>query len=198
MKLFLVRHGQTAWTVAKRYQGTTDIPLNQEGIRQAQAIARILRRERPTRLYTSTLQRTRQTGHWIAKACGMKSIKDSRLNELDFGKWEGSYYDGLLQTGGEPFKEWREGKLAKPPGGESLASLARRVGQFLKELLRHHSEETVVVVSHGGPIKMFLLEMLKIPFCSLWSFRIEPASICLIEGNKYLLQIVWTNRTDHL
>ena len=198
MKLFLIRHGETPWTVAKRYQGSTDVSLSSEGIQQARAIARALRPVRPTHLYTSELRRARGTAQRVGRELGLRPVTDSRLNEIDFGKWEGVYYDRLSKEGGLPFRKWREGRLKKPPGGESITSLARRVGQFFKEVLKNHPEETVAIVSHGGPIKMFLFNALKAKSCSIWSFRIDPASITLIEGNARLLQIVWTNRLDHL
>lgn len=198
MKLFLIRHGETPWTVAKRYQGTTDVPLSSKGIRQAKAIARALRTVRPTCLYTSTLGRARETAQSVGRELGLRPVADQRLNEINFGKWEGAYYHRLPQKAGAQFRQWREGKLKKPPGGESISSLARRVGQFLKEILNNHPEEAVAVVSHGGPIKMFLFKALKADCSSIWSFRIDPGSISLIEGIPNLLQIVWVNHTDHL
>lgn len=184
--------------MARRYQGITDIPLDSQGIQQARAIARALRTECPTQLYTSTLRRSRETARTLARELGLKPVADARLNEIHFGKWEGAYYPRLFHEAGDEFQRWREGKLRKPPGGESIGSLARRVGQFLREVIDNYPEETVAVVSHGGPIKMFLFKALKVESCSIWSFRIDPASISLIEGNQNLLQVVWTNRTEHL
>lgn len=202
MKLFLIRHGETAWTVLKRYQGTTDIPLSPRGIRQAQSIARALAPLRPAHLYTSTLRRARDTARALARKLGLKPAADPRLNEIDFGEWEGRDYRRLQEEAGIPFRRWREGRLKKPPGGESIGSLSRRVGQFFKEILKLHPEETVAVVSHGGPIKTFLFHSLlgarRLSLPSIWSLRIDPASISFIEGDSSLLQIVWTNRTEHL
>lgn len=204
MRIFLIRHGETLWTATRRYQGTTNVPLTRGGIRQAKAIARALESERPTRLYTSTLRRARDTAARMARSLGLKPLIDSRLNEIDFGEWEGADYRILAQRSKKEFRAWREGRLKKPPGGESIASLSRRIGEFLKEILDRYPEETLAIVSHGGPIKMFLFKALNgfvrrtAPFPSVWSLRIDPGSISLIEGNQSLLQIVWTNRLDHL
>ena len=157
-----------------------------------------LRSYRPTRLYTSTLQRSRQTAKEVAARFRLRAVADSRLNEIDFGKWEGAFYPRLAKEGGTEFRKWREGKIRKPPGGESIDSLSRRVGSFLGEILKRHPNETVAVISHAGPIKMFFFKILKSEHGSIWSFRIDPASISLIEGNSSLLQIIWINRTDHL
>lgn len=203
MKIFLIRHGDTPWTVMKRYQGTTDLPLNAEGMRQAKAIARALRSEGITRLFTSTLQRAQATAQMISQKIGVPPTVDSRLNEIHFGEWEGVYYERLANQQGAPYRRWREGKLLKAPGGESVASLSRRIGEFIRELLRRHSEETVAVVSHGGAIKMLLFKAILgtrrvAPLPSIWAFRIDPASISFMKGDRHLLQIIWINRTDHL
>ena len=198
MKLLLIRHGQTEWTAAKRFQGKSDIPLNQGGFREAGEIAEALEKYRPTRLYTSALQRAKETAAQIAEKLKLRPATDPRLNEIDFGRWEGSSYNDLSRAASLEFQKWCEGKLSKPPGGESIASLSRRVGKFLKETLANHSEETVALVSHGGTIKMFFHKVLKSERSSIWSFRIDPGSISLIEGDSSLLQIAWTNSTGHL
>lgn len=176
----------------------TDTPLNLRGIRQAKAVAKALRPESVDLIYTSALQRARHTAELIRGELGIKSVVvDPRLNELDFGKWEGAHYRQLARKATPAFRRWREGKLKKPPGGESVTSLARRVSHFFKEIMHLHQKEKVAIVSHGGPIKMFLFKVLQAS-SSIWSFRIDPGSISLIEGNPQLFQIVWSNRTDHL
>ncbi len=184
--------------MVKRYQGKTDIALTPTGIRQAKAVARALMSYHPNRLYTSTLRRAKETGREIERRLKLRAIHDARLNELDFGDWEGENYRHLAEEAGSEFKKWREGRLTQPPGGESVAALSRRVSQFFKEILRRHTDETIAVVSHGGPIKVFLFSVLKTKRASVWSFRIDPGSITLIEGDTRLLQIICTNRLDHL
>lgn len=198
MRFFLVRHGETPWTATRRYQGKTDVPLNAEGRRQARAIAKRLRTEKIDRLYTSTLKRASLTAREIARQTGLSPVPDRRLVEIDFGKWEGVSFKELAEEGRPEFLRWQRGTLRKIPGGESLTSLERRVNDFFHSLLENHGEETVAVISHGGPIKMFLFQALKMPPRSIWSFRIEPASISLLEGNRDLLQIVSVNDTSHL
>lgn len=196
MKLFLVRHGETPWTLQGRYQGATDVPLNARGLRQARALARALRPESPDRIFTSTLCRARETARWIARAAKLRPVADPRLNEIHFGEWEGKFFDRLAESESILFQRWREGRLRRPPGGESVDSLARRVEGFFKEVTKRHSDETVIVVSHGGPLRMLLLKALKAERPSLWAFRIDPASVSLIEGSGRLFQVVWTNRTE--
>lgn len=194
----MIRHGETPWTRAQRYQGRSDIPLSAQGRKQARSIARLLKREKPTRLYTSGLRRAQETAQIIASPLKLKPEIDPRLNELDFGLWEGAHYLELSRKSGVLFRRWREGKLRRPPGGESVDSLALRVRKFFEEITKRHPQETVAVVTHGGPIKMFLFQVLGARRASIGSFRIDPASVSLLQGNKELFQITWTNQTHHL
>ncbi len=184
--------------MTKRYQGRTDIPLNSQGIRNAKKVAKALQSNPPDQLFASTLSRARQTAKEIAARFKMGVTADPRLNELDFGKWEGASYVEMSKRKQSVLFKWQEGKLARLPGGESVDSLTQRTRSFLKEILKKYTNKTVAVVSHAGPIKMFLFEVLKTKRPPIWAFRIEPASLSFIEGDSNFLQIVWTNRTDHL
>ena len=88
MKLFLIRHGETPWTRAQRYQGRSDIRLSAQGRKQARSIVRLLKREKPTQLYTSGLRRAQETAQIIAPSLKLSPRIDPRLNELDFGSRE--------------------------------------------------------------------------------------------------------------
>lgn len=204
MKLFLVRHGETPWTREGCYQGRTDTELTPLGHRQAETVARFFQKEKISFLYASPLKRVWHTAQAVARHTRLKIIPDKRLMELDFGKWEGISFKKLLNEKDSSYKKWLAGKISRPPGGESIAALARRVGSFFKEVRKRHARETGVVVSHGGPIRMLLLQALQkgkvipAPFLSIWSFRIEPASISLFEGTEDFFQINFTNQRAHL
>ena len=73
MRLFLIRHGETPWTIAGRYQGLTDMPLSRKGIQQAKALARALKDDRPAFLYTSALRRARDTARFIGAKIGVRA-----------------------------------------------------------------------------------------------------------------------------
>lgn len=198
MRLFLIRHGETPWSAAKRYQGRSDVPLNAAGKKQARLLAETLKPEKPARLYTSNLRRALETARIIASRLKLDPIADPRLNEIDFGIWEGACYEQLSRECRGAYRRWRAGTLRRPPGGESIEDLSRRVGHFFREVLKQHAEDTVAVVAHGGPIKMFLLKVLGAERASIWSLRIDLASISLIQGNENLFQVTWMNQTHHL
>lgn len=201
MKLFLVRHGETKWVREGRYQGSTDVPLNSRGAKQAQALARLLKKEAPLAVYSSRLGRARETARYIAKACGKKVLIDRRLNEVSFGDWEGRFHREVGVQFPEAARRWYRGQWSsRPPGGESLRSLGRRVGTFLSDLSKQFGtkEGSYVVVTHGGPIRMFLIWALKIDPEIFWSVRVDPASVTVIQILPKRNEIALVNSQAHL
>ncbi len=200
MKLILVRHGETEWVRQGRYQGSSDIPLNRRGILQARAVAKVLKEEKPTVIYSSQLLRTHQTAHEIAKTCRKEITVDKRLNELCFGDWEGHQHVRIHQKFPKASIAWYEAKWNScPPGGESLKSLDRRISSFLTDLSQHYStDSTHILVSHGGPIRMFLVRILKIAPTVFWTIRIDPASISTIHLTVNRKELVLLNSQAHL
>lgn len=200
MKLILVRHGETEWVKQGRYQGSSDIPLNQYGILQARAVARVLKTEKPKIIYSSALCRSYQTAHEIAQTCRKSITVDKRLNELCFGEWEGYKHAKIYQKFPKAAEAWYTASWNScPPGGESLKSLNGRIHSFLKDLSKHYSNKsTHVLVSHGGPIRMFLIRILKIAPTVFWTLRIDPASISMIHLTIHWRELLLLNSQAHL
>ena len=197
-RLILIRHGETLWTRERRYQGHSDTLLSSHGKKQVLQLAQVLRTAGIGILYTSSLQRALQTAAVISKMTRIKPRVDSRLGELFFGRWEGKSAAELSAEKDPIFRQWCRGRIVTPPGGESLRSLRARTSGFLKSCLRRHPGKTVAVVSHGGPIKTLLFEALKLPARSLWSIRIDPASLTVLDFYPHLTQLVCLNQTSHL
>ena len=197
-RLILIRHGETRWTREKRYQGSTDIFLTPKGKRQARAAAKRLLARGVDILYTSSLTRARETGAAIARVIRKKPQAAPRLNEINFGTWEGKTAAELLKTKDKAFRRWERGEWVTPPGGESKAAFRNRIAGFLREVLKRHQGKTMALVSHGGPIKMMIYHLLKLSSLSLWAFRVDPASISVVEVAPRFAQLVSLNDTSHL
>lgn len=140
--LWLVRHGETDWNVAGRFQGWTDVPLNDNGRAQARQLGKVLAPNDFAGVWSSDLARAIETARI---AVGEPAV-DRRLRELDFGDLEGAVWhelDDEIRAGLEEFDSFRS------PGGESTAAFVDRVFGFLDELVpgRH------VVFAHGGVIR---------------------------------------------
>ncbi|HXV28665.1 MAG TPA: histidine phosphatase family protein [bacterium] len=192
-QLFLIRHGETAWNRKKRYQGQTDISLTQDGRDQARDMARALKSVKIDMIYSSSLKRARQTALILSKEVGVRPVWDARLRELHFGAWEGRTAEQLRSRKDPVFLKWQRGNFVTPTGGESMASLRKRIRSFLKSILSKANGKQVVVVSHAGPMKVLIFESLKLPLRSLWSMQIDPASISMLSFHKHFVQMNYLN-----
>lgn len=146
IELWLIRHGETDWNSALRFQGWTDVELNDRGRSQAAVLAGLLDGVDFDSVWSSDLTRAVETATIVA---GQEPIRDARLRELDFGRMEGSRWDQLDAATQAALREF-DGFAA--PDGESMADLEARVVEFLSGLPagRH------LLVSHGGVIRLLL------------------------------------------
>jgi len=158
--LWLVRHGQTDWNAERRYQGQLDVPLNAAGKAQARALSTQLSRQRFAALYSSDLRRACQTARRIGDALALPVHCDVRLRELHHGCWQGQLYDDIHACYGD---DWRHDPHFKPPEGETLAELARRVSSLADELAGRHPGQQVLLVSHGVTLAALICLARRIP-----------------------------------
>ena len=147
MKLLLLRHGESEWNAAGRWQGWGDPPLSQRGRDQAAAAARAL----PAfdAVYSSDLRRARETAEIIA---GGRIETDVDLREIDVGEWTGLTDAEIEQRGPGQLQAWRSLELQQPPGGEHRDQLRTRVLRAVDRIASKHPSGTVLVVTHGGAI----------------------------------------------
>jgi broad specificity phosphatase PhoE len=151
-ELWLVRHGQTDWNLAGRWQGqATDAPgLNKTGRKQARAAFCHLPNIPFAAVYTSDLLRARQTARFLAAPLKIPIILEPRLREINLGLWEGrmftdiqaGYAVQLEQRARDPFH-------TAAPNGESPQDVARRVLAAVDEISQQHPDQAVILVSHG-------------------------------------------------
>jgi alpha-ribazole phosphatase len=196
--LFLIRHGETEWTAEKRYQGRTDIPLSLIGKKQARDVAKRLKALSIDAIYSSPLKRASESAQIVSSINNKKVTHLSGLRELSFGKWEGKTAAELIQMKDAKFLKWSRANWVTPPGGESLAAFRKRIKAAMSEIIRKNKGKRVAIVSHGGAIKMMIFEALKLPLRSLWSFRIDPASISLLTIAPDFAQLTFLNDRTHL
>jgi broad specificity phosphatase PhoE len=178
----LLRHGQTALSVERRFAGRGDVPLTETGRRQAAAAGSALAARGGVELIvTSPLGRARRTAEAVAERTGAGLLVDDGLAETDFGEWEGlSFAEAGAQWPGE-LAAWLADAEFPPPGGESFAAVAVRVDAALDRLLAAHRGKTVVVVSHVTPIKTIVCRALLAPPAALFRMHLDVASISQAE-----------------
>ncbi len=149
--LLFVRHGSTHWTSPPpRYQGRIDVPLSARGRSEAKDLAQRLHAVKLDAIYSSPLSRARDTAVALAARRGSISIHiDKRIVELSYGEWEGKRHADVEADHAEALRAWAD-DAASPPGGESRASLLRRVSGFLDDVV---GQSTVAVVTHKEVIR---------------------------------------------
>jgi len=158
-RILLARHGQTAWNAAGRLQGHTDIPLDDTGRGQARALAATLAEAAIRAVWTSDLGRARETGAIIAGALGLPTPReDPELRERHMGVFEGKTRDEIVAQHPEAWERWRA-RTGAPPGGEHPADAVIRIGRAL-ERIAVRAEGPALVVSHGGVMRLWLMELL--------------------------------------
>jgi broad specificity phosphatase PhoE len=152
-KLLLVRHGETDWNRDGRWQGGSDTRLNDLGRQQARALAEQLDGEIDV-LYSSDLARARETAEIVAAELGLEVRLDPRLRERGFGSWEGLTTIEIEERFVDAHRRWLAGEGAGADDAEAFEDFSARVEDFLSDVLRLHPGEEVLVISHGGSIRV--------------------------------------------
>ena len=152
----LVRHGETTANLEGRWAGSTDAPLTDRGIAQAESLAS--RYDGAAAVYSSPLARARLTAARLADAHGLEVAVRPDLAELHFGRWENLTSDEVIARYPD---EWNRvyvdgHDLARGGDGETAAGAAARLAGALEELARRHPGERVAVVAHGGLIRSYV------------------------------------------
>lgn len=160
--VLLIRHGQTDWNAAGRWQGHTDIPLNEAGRRQARRLAERLSHWPISAVYSSDLERAAGTARILAGTLGLQPVYDEVWRERLGGAFEGLTPSQIERAQPEAWRNLLQG-VTDPPGGESPEQLHERVSSAFDELLRRHVGETVSVVSHGGALRTVIGYVLNLP-----------------------------------
>jgi probable phosphoglycerate mutase len=153
-RVVVLRHGRTGHNLRHVWQGQLDVPLDDVGVRQAAAVARVLARLSPVTVVASDLVRASATADVVAAAAGVPVTLDPRLQELDVGRWQGLTRAEIVATGdGDLLAAWRGGEDVAVGGAERPSELGRRGAQALREHAEKTDGGTLVVVAHGALLR---------------------------------------------
>lgn len=195
MNLYFVRHGETKHNENKSYYGRLDVELTEKGISQAKRVGGLLDNVNFSKIYVSEKTRAEQTAKIILKNKQCNLIKDSRINETNFGLFEGKSYDQLKELYPEEWKLWCEDwKSFAPPEGESYTLLYDRVKSFMDDLLKL-DEENILIVTHGGVIRSIYCYVLNGNLDFFWSFGCKNCDITMI---KYEYKNLYIDSITHI
>lgn len=174
--LFLVRHAETEWNRAGRYQGQSDPPLSAYGEMQAKHLASSMASIHVSAVLTSPLQRARKTAVALAERTGLAAVSDDRLMELAYGQWEGLTQAEVKSRWPELLRLWKRAPdQIRFPGGETLHDLRCRVQSFLSEVARQPGP--VLAVTHEAVIRIAILEVRGEPLSEYRRVHVANASV---------------------
>lgn len=197
-RLLLIRHGTTRLHKNDRFWGWTDVPLSATGIKQAGKLRTRLAGEKITAVYTSTLSRASATAEIIATGHKAELVACDELCECNFGFIEGLTYKEIEHRYPELAEELASRKTVSFPGGETLDQLNDRVITFMKELENLKAKDMAVIVSHGGPLRLLICNLLGMDIQHWQQFRIDRASLSIVETYPQTAILLSLNDVTHL
>ncbi|MFN2593302.1 MAG: histidine phosphatase family protein [Actinomycetota bacterium] len=156
--IYLVRHGATEWNRTKRAQGQADVPLNDDGKLQALRAGEDFSSIQLDAVYSSDLERARDTAWAIANPHSLEVKEDPRFREIEQGHWTGLPTEEIRERWPDLWGPARH--YSTRPGGESPAEVRARALEGIADVVRAHPGGTVLIVSHGGTIRWLGAEAL--------------------------------------
>jgi alpha-ribazole phosphatase len=163
LSLYLVRHGQTDYSLRNQFCGSIDPPLNATGMRMADALAARYGAVEWAGIYASPRLRTRQTAAPTAKLAGLEVGIEDGLREIAYGEWEGRSEAEVETSDGERFRAWaaHPGRVG-PPGGETAVQIAERALAAVDAIRARHADGKVLIVSHKATLRILVCALMGI------------------------------------
>ncbi len=182
LKLFLVRHGESAWNVKHIYTGRQDVPLSDLGAQQAERVATAFADIHFDAIYASPLKRAYDTALPTARAKDVEIQADARLVEISHGDWEGNPAHVIRAEFADDYFLWRtQPHRVQMPNGESLQDVSARVQSFLQDVLARHADGNILIATHDAVLRVIVLQTLLMGLEYFWRWRFDNASLSVIE-----------------
>jgi len=198
-RLLLVRHGESEYNSAHRFAGHIDIGLTDTGRQQAQRLRHRLVGERIDAVYCSDLQRARLTAEAALEGRNLAVTVCPELREIDYGDVDGLPFAEIKRLHPDLAAKISGSDLDMAfPGGETFLEFVSRVDSFMEKLAGHASGDSVLVVAHGGPLRSLLCSLLSIGQASWWRFRIDNASLTIVDTYPQGAILSQLNETRYL
>ncbi len=199
LEIYFIRHGESAGNRENRFRGRHDFPLNQNGLRQAEALSEVLRELHFQAIYSSPLSRAYQTAEILAR--GKQPVRvEEGFNNISLGPWENVPKDEVRKKYPDLWKLWTtEPEKLSFPGMETLQQVQQRSFAALQKIIRNHGEGRIAIVTHRAVIKPLFAAMLNIPQPYFWKIHMDTAAYSIVEfraerGFTFTL----INETHHL
>jgi broad specificity phosphatase PhoE len=161
VNLFLIRHGQTAFSRENRFCGTSDPELTDAGRAMAEAFAEAYAARTWEAIYTSPLSRARQTAGALVRLTGVPAVIEDGLAEIAYGEWEGLGVEEVKARWPEAYEYWAEDVASRgAPGGETAFHVAARAMRAVEAIRTRHETGNVLLVSHKATLRIITCALL--------------------------------------
>lgn len=198
-RVFLVRHGESKWNTLKKVQGQKNIPLTENGIDQAHLIGNRLINENIDIIYSSHLDRAKDTANIIGQKTNVNVNTMEALQEINFGIWEGMSQVDVDKNYNKDFVLWRkQPENLKIEKGETLEDLQARAMKGVNSIINNDLWENIVIVSHSATLKAIILGLLNMDLCHFKNLTLNNVSLTIIEFRDYNRVIKVLNDVSHL
>ena len=177
-KLILIRHGETDYSLEKRYCGFTDPKLNNNGMLQAEKLYPRLQKEKIDSIYSSNSMRALNFARIAFKDLDIENMPE--LKEMNFGIFEGLRHDDIMKSYHKIYTSWIDNPFSIAiPEGESLNDFKKRIEDVLKKIIFLSEDKKVAIVTHAGPIRIIIANILNSK--DIWEVNPGLASISIVE-----------------
>lgn len=197
--IYLIRHGETYWNNELRFQGHTDIALNEIGLKQAELLGKYLSKMDIKAVYSSDLIRAKATAEAVACCHGTEVKTDSRLREIFFGDWEGLTYLEIKEKWSTEIETFfNTPNKISTPNGESFGDVLYRSKRAFEDILGQHKDENIAIVAHGGTIRTLLCDIIGLDLNNMWRLKQDNTAVNLINCRGDYKVLEYLNATYHL
>jgi broad specificity phosphatase PhoE len=199
VNIILVRHGETDWNTEQVFRGRIDVPLNQVGLSQAEAVGHFLKGRDLDALFSSPLKRAFETARMLAKGRNLEIVAEEGLIDINFGLWQGMSHQKVREDFKDLYSRW----ISEPhkvifPEGESLREVSARSQKVLDTIVKNNPGRTVVLVSHRVINKVLLCSVLGLKLSHFWNIRQDTCAVNCFEYKKGNYYLTLLNDTCHL
>lgn len=194
-RVLLLRHGHVAGIVPKRFRGRLDLPLSDEGREQARkAAAFVAARYTPVAIYSSPLQRCRDSARELADRLSLTVDAREGLTDTDYGLWQGRLASDIAREDASRYAQWQDAPgTVTCPEGESLSQVSDRATGALQSLANLHRGRTIAIYSHDSVIRTILLTVLGAPLSAYHRLEVDPCSLTELVQEPHRIEVVRIN-----
>ncbi len=198
-KAYLVRHGQTEWNKKLTFRGRIDIPLNERGRQEANAIAETLKDKNINAIYTSPLKRSIETAQPTASFFHLEIVHAQGLIDISYGNWEGLTFNEIKKSYRDQYIKWeKRPELIRFPNGETLDEARERSFSAFKDIVKGNPGKSILIIPHRVINKVLLCAILGLSNSHFWEIKQDTGCINLIEYSDDRLILSMMNDTCHL